>query len=190
MENKTVKKLVKNDILSYDYKNFKSKKGFTFGMSSILTHSPMYELEYINDYRKKLGVNAFCINSSMSDGTKYLLMMNFDKKVFDELAKVKEVSLEFKMYHKSKCEIIKNKNMYKKECTVKMYSDYKKGDDAYNSISEQVEIRSSSGDKEKAEKKDKKEEVEYNAAIFEIKGKFISDDFTKILIGVLNKLNI
>ena len=91
-------------ILGYDYKDSKSKNGFTFGMSSILTN--------INEYRKNLDVTAFCVNSSMLDGSKYLLMMNFDKRVFDKLANLAnlanvkkcpfEFEFEFEMYHKEK----------------------------------------------------------------------------------------
>ena len=175
-----------NDILGYDYKDFKSKIGFTFGMSSILTHSRMYELDAINEYRKKVGVSAFCVNSSMLDGTKLLLMMNLDKRVFDELAKEKEFSLVFQMYYKSKCEIVKNSNMYEKKCTVKNYDDYKKDDAAYNGISQYIEVRASNGNKDETEKED----VEYNAAIFTIKSDFSRKKFTPILTKILDELTI
>lgn len=180
-----------DEILGYDYKDFKSKKGFTFGMSSILTHSRMYDLNGINKYRKELGVSAFCVNSSMLDGTKQLLMMNFDKKVFDELAKEKDITLVFQMYHKSKCEIVENSNMYERKCTTRSYNDYKKEDEAYNSISYYSEVRVSSSNKDNKEKDNKeKEDVEYNAAIFTITSDFSRKKFTPILIEILNKLNI
>ena len=66
---------------------------------------------------------------------------------------------------------------------------YYEDDKAYNGISQQVDIRSTRGHKEKVYKKEKKEEVEYNTAIFKIKGNFNRNKFTQILIGV-NKLNI
>jgi inorganic pyrophosphatase/exopolyphosphatase len=172
-------------ILGYDYKDFKSKKGFTFGMSSILTNTRIYELDSINEYRKNLDVNAFCVNSSMLDGSKYLLMINFDKTVFEELVKVKEFSFEFQMYHKSKCEITKNSNTYKKHCKTRMYNSYNKEDDAYNGISENFEIKTRNG-----QEKGQKEDIEYSAVIFKIKSDFSRKKFTPILISILDTLKI
>jgi len=178
--------------LSKDYKKFVSKKGFIIGYSSVASSSVIHESDGINQYRNKLGVNAFCIDIN---GGKELMMMNVPTEVLEALGKDKRITLELIGYQRAKCNIEENGESYQKECDVRHYSDYKKSYESYQSISYSSEYRMNHGDDKKQktkETKDKKgkEKNEYTLAIFKNSKNTSRQDMGDTLIRILDEKNL
>jgi len=181
--------------LQKDYKKFVSKKGFTIGYSSVVSSSVIHESDGINQYRNKLGVNAFCVEIN---GGKELMMMNVPTEVLEALGKDKRITLELIGYQRAKCNIQENGESYQKQCDVRHYSDYKKSYESYQSISYSSEYRMNHRDDKKHKTKDTKEtkekkgeeKTEYTLAIFKNSKNISRQDMGDTLVRILNEKSL